>query len=1734
MNDGSGPFEPFAVVVNDDFTQLSILSGLVRKAGLEPCAFTSAEAALADMSARAGTCLPALVVTDIYMPGIDGWRFCRLLRSPGYAILNQIPILVVSAIFAGEAPDRIAADLGAEAFFTCPVDGRRFVEKVRGILQGDRRRIPPRVLIVEENRTRADALRKAFEDRGYRADAVLTTREAAEAFDRIAYDVAVLNYPLSDGAGDDLLDVFNAQRPDCVFLMTTASEGPEQALDWMKRGAAACLYKPFEPEYLIDLCTRTRRERSLLRVQDLLETRTRELRESEERYRRLSEDMPSFISVFLPDGTLTYVNAALAKWRAASPADLIGKKFFDFLIPDDRETVRARLDAVKPEKPTETHVERCPMPDGSMAWLEWTNRAFFDETGRITYFQATGTDITKRKLMEEALKESEEKYRNFFITSCDAVFITTHDGRWIDCNDSAVKLFGYDSIEELSGVPVPQLYVDAEERRTLLALLQRHGFVKEHPVKLKRKNGAFFDALVTISCLPNADGAARECTGTIRDITDRRQAEEALRKSEQLLNAAQRQARIGGWEWDVATQTMTWTDERYRILDLAPEKFVPGSAELFAASLTCYAPEDRPTVLKAFQRCMEQGQPYDLELPLTTPKGRRLWIRTAAEAVQADGRVIRVVGNIMDITERKRSEEALRKSEERYRNIFNNAVEGIYQATLEGRYRIVNQAFARMHGYDSPEEMTAAVTDIGKQLYVDPEQRKRLIALLSASEEKTIRNYELRLRRKDGSMLWVSLNARLVRYSDEEDGLCIEGTCMDITQRKQAEDALVYRLACEHCTAECIGILAESGDIRDRLVRILEKLRSVANIGRAYIFENEYDADAGLCMTQIAESCAKGVKSHFGNPNSRRLPYNDNFSSLLSALQSRKLYAGIVSDLSVAEREILEPQGIVSILILPVFAGNALWGFIGFDDCEAPRQWRREDIRILATVADAAGAAILRHQAIEALRESEERHRTLVNGLPDFVIRYGRDGRHLFVSENVCRLAGIEADQYIGRTRRELGFPEAHCQFLEEHIRQVFDTGTPLETEFTFEGEQEPMLFNWRLLPEFDAQGAVKSLLSISRDITEHRRMEYEYRILFREMLDGFALQDVIRDEAGNPVDYRFRALNPAFERMIGLRAADIAGRTVLEVLPDIDRSWIDTFGKVALTGEPAFFERFSKIMGKHVETTVFRPAPDQIAVISVDVTERKQAEEALRQFKTVFDAANFGMAISDLNGVLIYINDCFARAHGHEAGDLVGQPLMRLHNEEQREQVEGLIRRIVSENVFDAQEVWHCRRDGTPFPMLMTGTLIRDDDGTPKYFAATAIDLAERKNLEAQLAQAQKMESVGRLAGGVAHDFNNMLSVILGYADMALNRADTTHPLYHALTQIRNSAVRSADLTRQLLAFARRQTIAPRALDINETVEGMLKMIQRLIGEDIDLAWRPKPEVWPVLMDPSQLDQILANLCVNARDAIAGVGKITIETENIVLDEAYCADHEGFVPGNFVMIAVSDDGQGMDRKTMSHLFEPFFTTKKAGKGTGLGLSTIYGAVKQNKGFINVYSEPGKGSTFKIYLPRHAGEKGRKQTEEAEIPTLKGQETILLVEDEPMILELAATILETQDYTVLQASTPGEAIRLAREHAGKIHLLLTDVIMPEMNGRELAKNLLSLYPDMKRLFMSGYTADVIAHHGVLDEGVRFISKPFSMKGLIAKVRAALDDGKEEKSCGPADGNRLNQRNSAHK
>ena len=478
-------------------------------------------------------------------------------------------------------------------------------------------------------------------------------------------------------------------------------------------------------------------------------------------------------------------------------------------------------------------------------------------------------------------------------------------------------------------------------------------------------------------------------------------------------------------------------------------------------------------------------------------------------------------------------------------------------------------------------------------------------------------------------------------------------------------------------------------------------------------------------------------------------------------------------------------------------------------------------------------------------------------------------------------------------------------------------------------------------------------------------------------------------------------------------------------------------------------------------------------------------------------------------SGKFVFLNQAICDLFGYDrqtaftltVWDVIDPGDRELLGERVRERLEG------KGDSFTTNRYTARHRDGGRVRIEVSTSLV--SYGGKTVLQGVLRDVTDTERLQRQLQQAQKMESVGRLAGGVAHDFNNMLSVIIGFAEMALERVAPGDPMHDDLEEILTAARRSGAITGQLLAFARRQTIAPRVLDLNETVGRILTMLRRLIGEDIDLVWVPRADAWPVKMDPVQIDQLLANLCVNARDAIADVGKITIETANRTFDAAYCANHPGFVPGDFVMLAVSDDGCGMTRETMENIFEPFFTTKGVGEGTGLGMATVYGIVKQNGGFINVYSEPDSGTTVKIYLTRHA----RDAVVEAAPPLMESPpgkgETVLVVEDEAATLKLVQRMLMSLGYRVITAGTPSQAMELAAAHTGDIKLLITDVVMPEMNGRQLAKNLQARFPDSRCLFMSGYTANVIAHRGILEAGVAFIQKPFSKQALAVAVRRCL-------------------------
>ena len=520
------------------------------------------------------------------------------------------------------------------------------------------------------------------------------------------------------------------------------------------------------------------------------------------------------------------------------------------------------------------------------------------------------------------------------------------------------------------------------------------------------------------------------------------------------------------------------------------------------------------------------------------------------------------------------------------------------------------------------------------------------------------------------------------------------------------------------------------------------------------------------------------------------------------------------------------------------------------------------------------------------------------------------------------------------------------------------------------------------------------------------------------------------------------------------------------------------------------------------------------VTSLGVDLTERirseKQLKESEERFRALHNASFGGITIHD-KGLILECNQGLSEITGYGHDELIGMNGLDLISDDTRETV---IQNIAAgyEKPYEAKGL---RKNGEVYPLRLEarnipykGKRVRVVEF--RYISEQKRAEKETADLEGRLRQAQKMEAVGRLAGGVAHDFNNMLSVIIGNTELALEQLSPGQPLYDDLEEIKRAGERSADLTRQLLAFARKQTIAPIVIDLNRTVEGMTRMLQRLIGEDIDLAWLPGKNVWPVKMDPSQIDQILANLCVNARDAITDVGKVTIETGNAAFDENYGSDHPGASPGEYVLLSVSDDGCGMNTATLENIFEPFFTTKASGKGTGLGLATVYGAVKQNDGFITVDTEPGQGTTFNIYLPRYQVTTVARPEKTETLSTEASHETILVVEDEPAILRMTRIMLERLGHRVVAARTPGEAIEFARDYTGEIHLLVTDVVMPEMNGRDLARDILTMHPNLKCMFMSGYTADVIAHHGVLDKGVRFIQKPFSRETLGRRVREVLD------------------------
>jgi two-component system cell cycle sensor histidine kinase/response regulator CckA len=800
--------------------------------------------------------------------------------------------------------------------------------------------------------------------------------------------------------------------------------------------------------------------------------------------------------------------------------------------------------------------------------------------------------------------------------------------------------------------------------------------------------------------------------------------------------------------------------------------------------------------------------------------------------------------------------EQVLRAEENYRSIFQNAVEGIYQITPDGRFISANPAMAQMLGFESAEELMTEVSGVTNYLYVDPHLRREFVRALQ--ENDTVTGFEVQHRRKDGSIIILSESARTVRDANGEV-LYYEGIAEDVTERRREEQRQLRRIAQVALRADVIAALAE----RDTSLRqILEHCAQALVHHLKAAFARIWTLNAQENVLELQGSA--GVHTPTDDAQSR-VPVGTLKIGRIAETRRPHITNDVQSDPHVSDKEWAKREGIVSFAGYPLLLEDRLVGVMALF---ARADLTEDVLDALATVADLISQGIERKRAEEALRDSEERYRDLVENAHDIIYSHDLQGNYTSVNK-----AG---EQITGYTREEV---------LASNLDQII---TP----------------------------------------------------------------------------------------------------------------------------------------------------------------------------------------------------ECLDKAH------------------------EMLSRKLRGERVT-AYELEIVAKDGHRIAVEVNTKLVFQD-GVPVGVQGIARDVTGRKQLEDQLRQSQKMEAIGRLAGGVAHDFNNLLTAINGYSSLALQRLEDQHPIRANLEEIKKAGDRAANLTRQLLAFGRKQILQPIPLNLNDVVTDMNRMLRRLIGEDIQLDAILAPDLKRVTADPGQIEQVLVNLVVNARDAMPQGGKLIIETANVEFDGAYQSRHIGVQPGNYVMLAVSDTGVGMDEKTKKQIFEPFFTTKEKGKGTGLGLSTVYGIVKQTGGHVWVYSEPGQGTTFKVYLPQLDLPIKQGDTEPIDETISAGSETILLVEDEEVVRGLARIILQQAGYNVLEAKGGEQAMRLFSEHSEPINLLLTDVVMPETSGKEVADRLRKVQPGIKVLFMSGYTDEAIVHHGVLDSNVEFIQKPFTPAALARKVREVID------------------------
>ena len=1063
-----------------------------------------------------------------------------------------------------------------------------------------------------------------------------------------------------------------------------------------------------------------------------------------------------------------------------------------------------------------------------------------------------------------------------------------------------------------------------------------------------------------------------------------------------------------------------------------------------------------------------------------------------------------------DISERKKLEAALRQAHQDYA-VFVDSIDGIvWEADAQTfRFTFVSNKAERLLGF--PVERWISEPNFWKD-HIHPEDREWAINFcVTAANEKRDHDFEYRMIAANSRTVWLRDIVNVVVEQDR--AVKLRGIMVEITEHKKAE---VLRTG----QSRILEMIATSAPLEDTLTSLI------------YLIESQ--SEGMLCSVLLLDEGGR----HLYHGAAPSLP--EAFTRAIDGaaigpqvgscgtaafLGEPVIVTDIVHDpLWVDYKDLAAQYGLRACWSSPIIShqGLVLGTFAMY--YREPRSPIPHETQLIAIATHIAGIAIERQQSENELRESEERYRTLVENAPEALLVLDCDTGHFVdLNEKAVQLFELPKEALFKIGPIDLSpatQPDGRVseQVALEKIHETLRGGTPA-FEWTYRiasGKEIPCEVRLVSIPSHSRKLIRGSVI----DITERLKADEALRASEKRFTTAFQVSP-------NPLtittlkEGRILAVNDQFLRISGYTRKELIGNTVLELKLWAKHEERDRAIQMLIEqGVVRDFEgnmrtksgelRYMIVALERIELD----GQECLLMASNDITERKRAEEELQksnqEISDLYHNAPCGYHALSTDGIFLRINKTELDWLGYSSDEVIGKMnFADLIAGESRDEFRENFSRLKQQGSLNDFEIEMVRKDGSTIPVLLSATAIKDGEGNLLMLNSTLFDLTERKRLEAQFRQSQKMEAVGRLAGGIAHDFNNLLTAILGYSQLALLHLKPHEVMHDQIEEIKKAAERAALLTSQLLAFSRRQILQPKVLNLNAVVKEMDNMLRRLIGEDIELLTRLDPTLGRIKADPGQIAQVILNLAVNARDAMPLGGKLTIETTNVDLGEAYAESHLSVQSGPFVMLAVSDTGHGIAEEHRMHIFEPFFTTKEKGKGTGLGLSTIYGIIKQSGGSICVSSEIGQGTSFKIYLPRVEEKPEVKDVIVIEEEIDRGKETILLVEDEEIVRKLAITILKRSGYTVLEANGGSEALLQSERYTGHIHLMVTDVVMPQMSGRELAERLAPLRPEMKVLYMSGYTDDEIIHRGILELDTAFMQKPFTPDQLLQKVRELL-------------------------